>query len=188
MYQPSTLRECDLSKWFYVPTEPKPARITQTPQFDILISLLCCCITLSFQISTFVHCGNHGTAAVPRQVLPSVTPTDRASACVGVYAIIPVFLRRLSKHTHIGCFNKRCNCRGRTIFNRTTSELRSNLQPRDTLNSATTAAVQRSSTAAPVAQQQWCNNTRASRSGLCGSHGAFVFVHVQCSPGEDANL
>ena len=60
-------------------------------------------------------CGSHDTAAVPHQALPFVTATDRAPACVRVYAIIPAFLGNL-KRTRIGRLKGAVYLRGQNIF------------------------------------------------------------------------
>ena len=161
-----------------------------------------CCITQSFQLSSLVHYGSHGTTAVPHQALLFMMATDRASASCACVCQSPCIPRK-SKRALSGSLDKRCNCgagRYLTTLPRNFKATRSHGIHYSYSDRSSTAVVQQQwynitraarcglcdshgihysysdSSSPAVVQQQWYNITRAARCGLCDSLGAFVFV------------
>ena len=131
------------------------------PQLQLLaLLLLYHTVPPAFKLSTF------------RQPRYSNSRASSSSFCDGHGRCFCVCVWNEHMNLKSGAINFWC----RTMYHHFLRTSKGNAQPR-----CTRRRQQRyNNSTAVAAQQQWHNSTLVSRSGLCGSHGAFVFVCVQC--------
>ena len=142
----------------------------QTPHFCIFVCSAAVCTTLSSQVSSFEHCDNHSTTAVPHQAVPFVTATFLPRFCVCACVCHVSCLPRKPKRTHTGSLKERCLCGGRTLLNTHSLGITKQGAAAGFSTLSTTAAV-------PIAVQQY-HSTRASRPGVRDSHGMISCLCV----------